>query len=212
MFKFVVGLVLAVWFSHSISAESGLAASDLVASDVADALNDPTKPALSAPVQNSDPITGKTADAETPQEKPLKLYQIIHGKQGYTALINDKTVKVGDTVQQFTITKISAYAITLKDNSNQTLQQLSLFNQSSNTPTPAQKPSSTPAAATANSTPSLNSSRKAESANDTDKETATLSETATAPEAAILKTLDILLAPENLLPEKTLNSLQGSKP
>lgn len=155
---------------------------------------DPTRPMsasiMSADMANATDDTGSTTDSA---EKPLRLFQILQSTQGRKALINGKLFKINDKIQQYTVSKIDAYAVSLFDNDTKKTRVLSIFNQ---TPQPTPPASASTLTGTQASTyPNTHTSTSR-------------ALPAIPPEAAILKALEF----DQINIDSLLTPLQGSKP
>ncbi len=181
MFKYLVVMALLIQLSLSI----------------ADEAKDPTRPTLTQKATTSS--DEKNADtAIEPAIKPLRLYQIIQSKQGHKAIINGQIVATDDKVQNYTVKKIDAYAVSLENNDDQQILVLPLFNQQQ-PDTPA-APKNTAAPIT---TPAPSASLPT---------TDTTSSPSLTPEAAILNKLLNSNTIQQINVDELIKPLQGSQP
>ena len=156
---------------------------------------DPTRPMTSEPATNAVTDDNSSPSTLPTSEKSLRLYQIMQSKQGNKALINGKMLQVNDKIQDYTVSKIEAYEVSLFNNDTKKTLVISIFNQS---------PKATPP--TSNTNPPNTTATGNSPSNSTNSNS--LPSSAIPKEAAILKSLDI----DKINIDQLLKPLQGSKP
>lgn len=86
--------------------------------------------AVGAEVDPTKPFTGNKlsslSNSNVVQEQ-LKLDSIIHGKNVHTAVVNGTLLKVGDTIGEYTLTKVNDKSVVLSSDDEN--KELTIFSQ-----------------------------------------------------------------------------------